>query len=144
MPVLSPDQWQRVVEAMAGEAIYPAKLMARELPEAIESLLASLQLQLFPAAAEVVVECECRARGCCKHAAAVAYLVAERLDGDPLEVFSLIFRGASEPVLPQQMYTLRHAELQDTVLFLVPVGPDRKGLSLYEAAFARMHDEEAS
>ncbi len=89
VPVLSRDQWQRVVHAMAGEAIYAAKLMARELPETIEPLLESLDLTLLPAPDTLVVECDCPAPQGCKHAAAVAYLVAERLDNDPLEVFTL-------------------------------------------------------
>lgn len=49
--------------------------------------------------------------------------------------FSLIFRGPMEPQLPQQIYALRHETLSDLQLFLVPVGPDARGL-LYEAVFS--------
>lgn len=48
--------------------------------------------------------------------------------------FSLIFRGPMEPILPQMTYTLRHAELGELGIFLVPVEPDQAGMC-YEAAF---------
>lgn len=50
------------------------------------------------------------------------------------EPFSLLFRGPSQPVLPQRIYPLRHDTLGTLELFLVPVGPDDKGLC-YEAVF---------
>lgn len=57
-------------------------------------------------------------------------------DSDQRESFSLLFRGPGEPVLAQSIYPLRHGELGDFDLFLVPVGPDRKaGGMLYEAVF---------
>ncbi|MCP1728647.1 hypothetical protein J2T60_002661 [Natronospira proteinivora] len=48
--------------------------------------------------------------------------------------FSLLFRGPMEPKLPQATYILRQDDKQVEALFLVPVGPDGKGLC-YEAVF---------
>lgn len=48
--------------------------------------------------------------------------------------FSLVFRGPAELDLPQATYTLRHAELGELVLFLVPIARDEGG-SLFEAVF---------
>ena len=48
--------------------------------------------------------------------------------------FSLLFRGPSEPMLPQQMYQLENAACGELLLFLVPVGPDEKGM-LYDTVF---------
>lgn len=48
--------------------------------------------------------------------------------------FSVVFRGPFEPTLPQKIYTLEHSELGRFELFLVPVGPDSKGMC-YEAIF---------
>ena len=45
--------------------------------------------------------------------------------------FSLLFRGPMEPVLPQRLYDLEHSEQGETMLFLVPIGPDDKGM-LYD------------
>jgi hypothetical protein len=50
------------------------------------------------------------------------------------EPFSIVFRGPAEPILPQKIYTLEHAKLGRFELFLVPVGPDAKGMC-YEAVF---------
>ena len=49
--------------------------------------------------------------------------------------FSLVFRGPSEPVLPQRIHPLSHPVLGAFELFLVPIGPDAGGMR-YEAVFA--------
>jgi hypothetical protein len=48
--------------------------------------------------------------------------------------FSILFLGAPEPLLAQGIYRLRHSQLGVMELFLVPVGPDQKGMR-YEAVF---------
>ncbi|HEX6391308.1 MAG TPA: hypothetical protein VFZ89_17730 [Solirubrobacteraceae bacterium] len=58
--------------------------------------------------------------------------LAARPDGrDP---FSLIFRGPSEPVLPQAIYRLEHDALGALEIFIVPLGVDAGG-TRYEAIF---------
>ena len=49
--------------------------------------------------------------------------------------FSLIFTGPASAALPQATYELRHAELGELTLFVVPLGP-RGDEMRYEAAFA--------
>jgi hypothetical protein len=49
--------------------------------------------------------------------------------------FSLVFRGARTPVLPQQIYRLVHESLGVLDMFLVPIGPDQVGMQ-YEAIFS--------
>ena len=48
--------------------------------------------------------------------------------------FSVIFRGPKEPLLAQQMCSLKHGEMGELTLFLVPLGPDETGIK-YEAVF---------
>lgn len=48
--------------------------------------------------------------------------------------FSLIFRGAHRFVLPQQTYRVEHEAIEALEIFLVPLGPDPKGMR-YEAVF---------
>ncbi len=48
--------------------------------------------------------------------------------------FSVVFRGNGDVVLPQRIYRIEHAEIGSFELFLVPIGPDEKGLR-YEAVF---------
>lgn len=56
-------------------------------------------------------------------------------DGQERTQFSLLFRGPGSPVLVQGTYPIGHPELEDLVLFLVPLGPDADG-PRYEASFA--------
>jgi hypothetical protein len=56
-----------------------------------------------------------------------------------IENFSLFFRGPVAPFFPQAIYRLNHATLGTVDLFLVPVGPDGKGMQ-YEAVFNRFRD----
>ena len=53
-----------------------------------------------------------------------------------LEQFSLAFVGQASPWLPQGQYKLEHAQMGACELFLVPNGPDGRGMR-YEAAFSR-------
>jgi hypothetical protein len=48
--------------------------------------------------------------------------------------FSCLFDGPEDPILPQQIYTLKHEEMGPLELFLVPLGPRGKGI-IYEAVF---------
>ena len=47
----------------------------------------------------------------------------------------IVFRGPTEPSLPQRVYRLVNAEMGTLELFLVPIAPDAEGL-YYEAVFA--------
>jgi hypothetical protein len=48
--------------------------------------------------------------------------------------FSIVFRAATGRVLPQKIYRMEHEHLGTFDLFLVPIGPDSKGMR-YEAVF---------
>ena len=48
--------------------------------------------------------------------------------------FSLIFRGPPDPVLPQRIYRVEHAEVGPLEIFIVPVGRDESG-TRYQAIF---------
>ena len=49
--------------------------------------------------------------------------------------FALVFRGPMQPVLPQRIYRMEHADIGTFELFIVPIGPDRDGMR-YEAVFS--------
>lgn len=52
------------------------------------------------------------------------------------EPFSLIFHAAErDRYWPQQTFRLRHAELGELELFLVPLGPDERGMQ-YQAVIS--------
>jgi hypothetical protein len=60
--------------------------------------------------------------------------VHEPHPGPRADPFSVFFRGPRSPVLPQGIYRLEHEKLGTLEIFLVPVGPDGKGMG-YEAVF---------
>lgn len=105
IPVLDDQQWRRVIDAMADEAVYAAKLLARELPPAVHALFTSLGLELLPPIESVQVECNCSHAGPCKHAATLWYLLTDRLDDAPLLIFTL--RGLSGDELVERLVQTR-------------------------------------
>ncbi|MEY4535133.1 MAG: hypothetical protein RLZZ246_1451 [Planctomycetota bacterium] len=86
------EQWTAVVAAMSQEAIHAARLLTGELPQGAERIVAGLGLRLFPAglkAADPIVECACKEPKPCKHVHAAACILAERIEVDPLVLFTL-------------------------------------------------------
>ncbi len=65
IPAFTDKQWRVVFEAMAGEAFYAAKLLAREVPQPLEALMTPLGLRLVPDIGEVEVDCNCRTPAAC-------------------------------------------------------------------------------
>lgn len=95
---LSDAEWDRVIDAMAAEALYAARLLSGEMPEQIEDVFASVGSSLLPAEKDDMrVTCTCPdfARPC-KHIAAVHYLLGERFDQDPFLMFLLRGRSKEE------------------------------------------------
>ncbi|MFC4532210.1 SWIM zinc finger family protein [Sphaerisporangium dianthi] len=100
IPAYGPQAWAGIQEALAGQALYRAKLLAGEMPAEIVEVFDGLGLPLFPAGpAELDMDCSCPDWGFpCKHLSAVLYLLGEAFDEDPFLV--LAWRGrAKEPLL---------------------------------------------
>ena len=68
-----------------------AMLMARKMPQDVETLFAAAGVSLFPSrASELRTECSCPDwSNPCKHIAAVYYLLGEEFDRDPFLIFRL-------------------------------------------------------
>ena len=89
-----PEGQGRIIDAMADQVRYAAKLLAGELPSNIEDVFAPLGLRLFPTEpADIAPECTCpdwrEDEPWCKHAVCLTALLAERLGAEPMEVFGL-------------------------------------------------------
>lgn len=103
--------WDRIIQEMAGQSRYSAKLLSGELPTTIEELFAPLGLHLFPVGPEdLKATCNCdepREEGSswCKHSACAAMIVADRLAEDPWTIFTL--RGIERDDLVEQLRHLR-------------------------------------
>ncbi|MFC0532707.1 SWIM zinc finger family protein [Phytohabitans kaempferiae] len=99
--------WARVEEALAGQALYSARLLAGDVPPELEELFARLEAPLFPqAVADLRMRCTCPDHAVpCKHLAATFYLLAEEFDADPFQL--LHWRGRSRDDLLARLRLLR-------------------------------------
>ncbi|MDH7514888.1 MAG: SWIM zinc finger family protein [Bacteroidota bacterium] len=91
LPRWNPEKASRALERLRSQPIRAAQLLAGEMPDDIESILASFGLPLFPRRhSDFSSECSCPDwSNPCKHVAAVYYLIAEALDRDPMLLFTL-------------------------------------------------------
>lgn len=96
--VFSDAQWRRAEKAIAARAATLARLLAGELPDDIEDVLAEVKLALLPNSYEELrVSCSCPDQADpCKHAAAVYYILAGRFDADPFALLTLRGRTSEE------------------------------------------------
>ncbi len=109
--ILKAKDWARVEEAMAGQALFLAKLLAGEMPRDIEDAFAACDLSPFPATRnDLSTSCSCPDwANPCKHIAATYYILAERFDDDPFLIFA--WRGRTQEQLIDHLRTLRGAAL---------------------------------
>lgn len=101
------EQWEEVIESMAGRAIFAAKLLAGEMPQTIEEAFTASGLSLFPFTKwDIHSQCSCPdSANPCKHIAAVYYLMGERFDQDPFVLFAL--RGRTRTEIIRRLRELR-------------------------------------
>jgi uncharacterized Zn finger protein len=107
MPAANDARWDAIVETLAGQAGYAARLLAGELPHEIEEVFAGVGVALFPErGSHLVTACTCPDwANPCKHAAAVCYLMAEAFDDDPFLL--LAFRGREREALLAELRARR-------------------------------------
>jgi uncharacterized Zn finger protein len=93
---LSEAQWEKVVDALAEQAIFTAQLLAGEMPQDIEQAFQSAGVSLFPdKSGDLETDCSCPDwSNPCKHVAAAHYILGERFDEDPFLLFRL--RGRTQ------------------------------------------------
>jgi uncharacterized Zn finger protein len=99
--------WTRIEQAMAGQALFLARLLAGEMPPAIEEEFTALEAPLFPTRSQDLrMSCSCPdATVPCKHIAATFYLLAEAFDADPFQI--LQWRGRDRATLLANLRALR-------------------------------------
>jgi uncharacterized Zn finger protein len=113
---LSEQEWDRVTEAMAAQAIFAAKLLAGEMPNNIEEAFSSAHLSLFPTRTQdLQTSCTCPDwANPCKHIAAVYYVLADQFDADPFLIFQL--RGRSKETLIAELRAKRTSTMSTSAL----------------------------
>jgi uncharacterized Zn finger protein len=115
MPAASDTRWDAIVDALAAQAGYAARLLAGELPHEIEDVFADAGVALFPErGSHLTTSCTCPDWATpCKHAAAVCYLMAEAFDDDPFLL--LAFRGREREALLDELRDRRGVAVDDGV-----------------------------
>jgi uncharacterized Zn finger protein len=108
--MLTATEWSKVVDALAGQAIFAAKLLAGEMPRDVETAFLAAHVSLFPTQrADLETHCSCPDyANPCKHVAAVYYLLGERFDEDPFLIFQL--RGRDKELLLAELRQRRSAD----------------------------------
>lgn len=93
---LTPQQWNKVLDVLADQAIFAAQLLAGEMPADIEEAFAIAGVSLFPQNHyDLITKCSCPDKANpCKHVAATHYILGERFDEDPFLLFRM--RGRSQ------------------------------------------------
>lgn len=98
------DDWKKVVDSMAKEARYAAKLVSGDVSPEIAEPFAAAGIALLPDEETIAIQCGCGRTGC-RHLATVAYLMAERMEQDPLLVLTL--RGLYGPRFLERLQEAR-------------------------------------
>ena len=98
---LTDAQWEKVIDALAEQAIFTAQLLSGEMPQDIEQAFEAAGVSLFPdRGSDLVTSCSCPDwSNPCKHVAAVHYILGERFDEDPFLLFRL--RGRTQDQILQ-------------------------------------------
>lgn len=87
----SPKEVQMLLNIIINNPLYLSELLTRNLPENLYEECAKVGIDLFPSRWEdFKADCSCPDWApCCKHIAAVIYLIANEIDRNPFLVFSL-------------------------------------------------------
>jgi uncharacterized Zn finger protein len=94
----SDEQWGYVVESLAEQALFSAKLLSGQMPQTIEEVFTTNGLSLFPFNQfDIHSNCDCPDPvNPCKHIGAVYYLLGDRFGEDPFVLFQLRGRNKAE------------------------------------------------
>jgi uncharacterized Zn finger protein len=105
--VIDDADWTRAEAAMAGKAVFLARLLAGEMPQEIEEAFDAASLSLFPEPdRDLNTGCSCPDwENPCKHIAAAYYILAEAFDRDPFLIFA--WRGRPRERLLAELRELR-------------------------------------
>jgi uncharacterized Zn finger protein len=120
------EQWGYVIESMAERAIFSAKLLAGEMPQAIEEVFTANGLSLFPFTKfDIHSRCSCPdPANPCKHIGAVYYLLGDRFSEDPFVLFQL--RGRTKEAIIEALRQIRGTQGDATAPdALASAAPDR-------------------
>ncbi len=91
LKTFSKKEIQIIVDEIVANPQYLSSLLNRKLPEELYSLFEAKGIHLFPKQwKEITANCSCPDwASCCKHLAAVIYMIANEIDKNPFTLFHL-------------------------------------------------------
>lgn len=91
VPQLSPDSAEKILDRIGKSATTISKMLNRELDPVVLEYTEENNIAIFPSRwSDLQMKCSCPDWAVpCKHIAAVIYLMAKEIDGNPFLVFSL-------------------------------------------------------
>jgi uncharacterized Zn finger protein len=97
-PPLDEATWENIIDRLASQALYSARLLQGEIPAEIIEVIQETGASLFPTAEELEAQCTCPDWEVpCKHIAGVYYYLADQFEKDPFLL--LYFRGKARDEL---------------------------------------------
>lgn len=110
---LTDEQWDKVYDVLADQAIFAAQLLAGEMPPNIEEAFSSAGVSLFPTrGGDLMTDCSCPDWvNPCKHIAAAHYILGDRFDEDPFLLLRM--RGRKQDEILQAL-RLRRTGAEET------------------------------
>lgn len=127
---LSEEDWDKVTDAMASQAVFAAKLLSGEMPRNIEEAFAEVEVPLFPVSErELGTDCSCPDwANPCKHIAAVYYLLAESFDDGPFLIFKL--RGRTREEIIEILREKRAQTLPEEASTIIEPSPAQESAAI--------------
>ncbi len=112
---LSDDEWRRLLEVIVAKVDHLAALVDGELDPRLVEDAAAVGVHLLPRGGEIETRCSCPdVVRPCKHAAALCYRVADRLDADPFALLELRGRTREQILAAVRRLRAESATAEDT------------------------------
>lgn len=104
--------WRRVVSHLASQARFSARLLAGEIPSEVINVFTDAGAPLFPGPDELHSDCTCPDwQAPCKHVAAIYFVLADKFEQDPFQLFLL--RGRSREQLLAELRQQRQPAVEE-------------------------------
>lgn len=114
--ILTDEQWDTLIERLAANAYFLAKLLAGDLPTEVEEICSNLHIKIFPTSAkdiEIFVD-EKQRKSLNPAAAALMLRLFTTIEEDPFALFILLGRGKEETLAELRRLRLLRSEASDT------------------------------
>ena len=133
VPAFTEQKKRILTRSITEQTLLLTRLLNRELPAELESLVRSRGIQLFPESwNDLPMSCSCPDSAVpCKHLAAVIYMLANEIDKNPFLIFQLHdyeFRSLENSRFPAEATRLKILPFEDLTV-PNPIAPEQQNLT---------------